>query len=314
MSLTLDAWLQPMAREYLADFIPAGGAAMRFVVVDDADLPRFRTRLGAAADQAGIAMIPLDTATTRLHMLQFVLFAIAKALDWDALLQARLEKLLHDAGYQWPEPGRRMSLAALAEANFIAVPLLRATLQQHITRAVWHDGGLAQDFRRAISALLVARLEDDQDPLRDGVLDWLRGDLRGIKAVRGAAIGARIGRHNARAMLVSLFHWLRSCGHPGMVVLLDLNRLLRDRREIADGLVYTPAAVMDCYEVLRQIIDDCEHYEGLFLVARADRRLINDDAPKRALGQYTALKMRVWDDVRPLGHDNPLAPLVVLTR
>ena len=65
--------------------------------------------------------------------------------------------------------------------------------------------------------------------------------------------------------------------------------------------------------MLRQIIDDCGHYEGLFLVARADRRLINDEVPKRALSQYTALKMRVWDDVRPLGRDNPLAPLVVLT-
>ncbi len=312
MSLKLDAWLQPMAREYLADFIPAGGAAIRFVVVDDADLPALCAGLSAAAEDAGLPMVQLDTANTRLHMLQFVFFAIARAVDWDAQSQTRLESLLGDAGYVWPEPGKRMSLVALAQANGVAAPLLRTTLHQHITRTVWHDRGLAQDFRKAMSALLVARLEDDQDTLRDGVLDWLRGDLRNLKAVRGAAIGARIGRHNARAMLVSLFHWLRGCGHQGMVVLLDLNRLLRERREIADGLVYTPAAVMDCYEVLRQIIDDCEHYEGLFLVARADRRLINDDAPKRALSQYTALKMRVWDDVRPSGRDNPLAPLVVL--
>lgn len=313
MSLKLDSWLQPMAREYLADFIPAGGAAMRFVVVDDADLPRFRMGLCAAADQAGLPMVQLDTATTRLHMLQFFFFALAQAVDWEAVSQTRLEMLLRDAGYFWPEPGKRLSIAALAQANGIAAPLLRATLNKHITSTVWHDGGLAQDFRKAMSALLVARLEDDQDAIRDGVLEWLRGDLRTLKAVRDTQIGARIGRHNARAMLVSLFHWLRGGGHRGMVVLLDLNRLLRERREIEDGLAYTPAAVMDCYEVLRQIIDDCEHYEGLFLVARADHRLINDEAPKRALGQYTALKMRVWDDVRPFGRDNPLAPLVVLT-
>jgi hypothetical protein len=311
--MPLDAWLGPMAREYLGDFIPQGGGAVRFVVVDDADLVAFRDRLAKAAGDAGLAMVQLDTATTKLHMLQFVFFAVARALDWDALLQARLEKLFDNAGYQWPEPGARMSLMALASANGVAAPLLRATLQQHITRTVWQDAGLAQDFRRAISALLIARLEDDQDTLRDGVLDWLRGDRLALKAVRAAAIGARIGRHNARAMLVSLFHWLRGGDHPGMVVLLDINRLRRERREIADGLVYSPAAVMDCYEVLRQIIDDCGHYEGLFLVARADRRLINDEVPKRALSQYTALKMRVWDDVRPLGRDNPLAPLVVLT-
>ena len=79
-----------------------------------------------------------------------------------------------------------------------------------------------------------------------------------------------------------------------------------------DGIVYTAAAVMDCYEVIRQVIDDTEHFEGLFIVALAGPRLINDDVPKRALGQYTALKMRVWDDVRPQGLDNPLSPLVVI--
>lgn len=313
MSLRFDSWLGPMAQEYLADFIPQGGSAVRIVVVDDADLDAFRDGLAAATGSAGLSSVRIDTASTRLHMLQFLFFAIARSLDWDALLQVRLENLLHDAGYQWPDPGARMSLSALAHANGVAAPLLRTSVQQHITRIVWQDGGLAQDFRKAISALLIARLEPDQDALGAAVLGWLCGDQPGLKAVRGAAIGTRIGRHNARAMLVSLFHWLRGCGHPGMVVLLDLNRLLRERREIADGLVYSPAAVMDCYEVLRQIIDDCGHYEGLFLVARADRRLINDEVPKRALSQYTALKMRVWDDVRPHGRDNPLAPLVVLT-
>lgn len=314
MTIPLDTWLGPMEREYLGEFIPQGGGAVRFVVVDDADLAHFDERILLATRRAGLPLIRINTASVRLHMLQYVFFAIAQAMDWDALLQARLERLVHDAGYRWPKPGMRLPLADLAHANGVAAHMLRTSVQQYITRTVWHDGGLAQDFRKAISALLMARLQDDQDTLRDGVLDWLRGDLRGLKAVRGAAIGARIGRNNARAMLVSLFHWLRSAGHPGMVVLIDLHRLLRERREVTDGLSYTPAAVMDCYEVLRQIVDDCEHYEGLFLIARADRRLINDDIPKRALSQYTALKMRVWDDVRPHGRDNPLAPLVVLTR
>jgi hypothetical protein len=66
---------------------------------------------------------------------------------------------------------------------------------------------------------------------------------------------------------------------------------------------------MDCYEVLRQLIDDAERFPGLFVAALADDALLDGDA-RRALGQYTALQMRVWDDVRPQGGDNPLAPLV----
>jgi hypothetical protein len=40
--------------------------------------------------------------------------------------------------------------------------------------------------------------------------------------------------------------------------------------------------------------------------------LLNDEVPRRALSQYTALKMRLVDDVRPRGQDNPLSPLVVI--
>ena len=68
---------------------------------------------------------------------------------------------------------------------------------------------------------------------------------------------------------------------------------------------------MDAFEVLRQIIDDSEHFSGLLLVVLADRSLIGGDA-RRSLDAYLALKMRIWSDVRPEGRDNPLAPLVVL--
>jgi hypothetical protein len=78
-----------------------------------------------------------------------------------------------------------------------------------------------------------------------------------------------------------------------------------------DGLRYGPAAVMDGFEVLRQLIDDAEHFAGLLLVVIADETLIEVES-KRSLDAYVALKMRIWDDVRPEGCDNPLAPLVRL--
>ena len=68
---------------------------------------------------------------------------------------------------------------------------------------------------------------------------------------------------------------------------------------------------MDAFEVLRQIIDDIEHFGGLLMVVLADQSLIGDET-KRSLDAYLALKMRVWSDVRPEGRGNPLAPLVIL--
>lgn len=312
MTIALDTWLPLIEREYLTTFIPEGGCATRFIVAEDEVIARLSDALRAAALKAGLSVITIDTATTRLHMLHFAFFAVVKALDWNALVQHRLERLVVEAAYRWPEPGSQVNLAVLAEYNSIAPAPLHANLLRQITRSVWDDPLLAQDFRKAMMALLDARLTDDPDGLGTSVHSWLQGDLSSLKSVKAAQIGARIGRHNARAMLTSLCHWLRGCGHPGLVMMLDLRRLLRDRREVADGIAYTPAAVMDCYEVIRQLIDDAEHLEGLFLAVLADPRLINDDVPKRALSQYTALKMRVWDDVRPQGQDNPLSPLVVI--
>ncbi len=312
MPVPLDEWLDLMAREYLAEYVPGGGAAVRVVVAEERLLADIRDRLSARAAAAGLVALELDAGDTKLNMLHLVFFAIARAIDWDALTQRRLEALVTEAGYTWPLPGRRMTVAALAQANDIAPPLFRRELMRDLTARVWRDGTLAQDFRRAMVALLAAHLAEDEGGLHDGVLDWLRGDLRTLRAVKEAQIGARITLQSARAMLISLCHWLRACGRPGLAVALDISRLLRDRREVAEGVTYTPAAVMAAYEVIRQVIDDTEHYPGMFLVVMADLRLTDDSVPRRGLAAYDALRLRLSNDVRPQARDNPLAPLVVL--
>ena len=79
----------------------------------------------------------------------------------------------------------------------------------------------------------------------------------------------------------------------------------------SDALRYSAAAVIDAFEVLRQLIDDAEAFEGLLVIVLADDALTSDDL-KRSLNAYAALKMRVSDDVRATGRDNPLAALVRL--
>jgi hypothetical protein len=308
MAIAAEVWLEVMQREYLGDFIQAGGGAVRFAVAEAAELDRLGAGLSERAAASGLEVVHIDVAQVRLHMLQNVVFALAAALPWPRLLQTRLEALVGGAGYRWPEPGKPMALPALAEANGVAAHLLRRDLTQALTREIWQDAALTQDFRNAMIALLQARLDEDA-ALTEAVMGWLHGTLRGVGSLRAAQIGRRIGRQNARAVLMSLCRWVRDCGGKGLLLLLDIRQLHRERRTITEGLVYTPAAVMDCYEVLRQVIDDAEHFPGLFVAVLADEAFLSDD-PRRSLSQYTALQMRVWDDVRPQGGDNPLAPLV----
>jgi hypothetical protein len=309
MALSASVWLDIMAREYLGDFIPAGGGAVRFAVAEAPMLSHLAGSLAEHGAVSGLQTVHLDVAAVRLHMLQNVAFAVAAALPWDRLLQARLETLVASAGYRWPDAAPGPLLPALAEANGVAPHLLRRDLIQALSREIWQDAKLTLDFRYAMIALLETRLSGEDAGLAEAVMAWLFGTLRTTAALKPAQIGRRIGRQNARAVLMSLCHWVRRCGGAGILLTLDIRQLHRERRAITEGLVYTPAAVMDCYEVLRQLIDDAEHFPGLFVAVLADEAFLSDD-PRRSLGQYTALQMRVWDDVRPQGGDNPLAPLV----
>jgi hypothetical protein len=311
MAIALEDWLDVIRDEYLASFIPDGGSAVRFVVANSENTASASIRLHEIGLEHRLTVISVDTALTKLHLLQNLFFAIAKVIDWDRLTQTQLEKIVENIGYRWPNPGQRTTMAIVAESNGVAPALLRTQLNQEITRVVWQDARLAQDFRNAMIHLLEARLADDREALRGVVLGWLQGASGGLGLARDAQIGARIGRNNARFMLKSLCHWLRLCGERGVLLLIDVRRLLRERRDVVDGQFYSPAAVMDCYEVLRQMIDDADMLEGFFLAVLADPPLLADDF-RRSLNQYTALKMRVWDDVRPEYGDNPLAPLVQL--
>lgn len=172
MPIALDAWVPLIEREYLTTFIPDGGGATRFVVANDEMIAQLNDALRSTALNAGLSVIAIDTATTWLHMLHFAFFAVVNALDWNALLQSRLERLVGEAGYHWPDPGNQVTFAVLADHNGVAPVLLRTTLQQHMTRSIWDDSRLAQDFRNALIALLDAQLTDDQEGLGDSVRRW----------------------------------------------------------------------------------------------------------------------------------------------
>jgi hypothetical protein len=244
-------------------------------------------------------------------MIQDVFFAISRGLDWPSLAQGFVEALVTRNGYGWPNPGGDVTFQDVAAHNAVDVRLFRHDLNRWLTDDIMRDRSMSQDFRIAMATLCRTRLEPDETEkgVVAPVLEWLRGELRSVGALRQTYIAARITRHNGRAMLRSLCRWLRLCARNGICVTLDLRQVLRVKPALGEGLRYSAAAVIDAFETLRQLIDDAETFEGLLVVVLADEQLTGDD-PKRSLNAYDALKMRVWDDVRSAARDNPLAALV----
>jgi hypothetical protein len=315
MAVRREDWLRLIDDEYLRSFISEGGAAVKFVVLaTPQDATQLIAELRHLAVRYRLGCATVDSASSKLHMMQDVFFAIARQIDWPATAQRFLEALCRDNGYLWPHPGKAVPLAELAEANRIDAILLRKEVNQWLTRRIMRDTAMAQEFRIAMTRLCLDRLApaggggDHVTP----VLEWLRGELNAIGALRSAAIYRKITRHNARSMLRSLGHWLRLCGDCGLLLTLDIRRVAQALPPGADGVRYSPAAVMDAYEVLRQLIDEADHLEGLLLVVLADTSFLEGD-PRRSISTYRALQMRITDDVRARQRDNPLSPLVRLT-
>ncbi|HJU17453.1 MAG TPA: BREX system ATP-binding domain-containing protein [Stellaceae bacterium] len=313
MPVASTEWTNLIEQEYISDFITAGGAAVKFAVGDDERIAAVAAALRQASRRHDMIAVTVDGAAAKLHMIQDVFFALARALDWNALAQSFVEALFAQQGYQWPCPGRAAAIHRVAECNRVDVTLLHREVRQWLTGAVMRDTEMTQDFRVAMTQLCLHRLEpeDTVSGITIPIVEWLRGELRQIGALRDASITARITRHNGRAMLRSLCRWLRLCGRRGLCLCLDIRQLAKTGSAVGAGIKYSPAAVMDGFEVLRQLIDDAEHFTGLLLVVFADEALIGDD-PKRSVAAYQALKMRIWDDVRAEHRDNPLAPLVRL--
>ncbi len=311
LGVALQDWLELIDKEYLRDFIANGGSAVKFVEAQPEQLEEIQSRIIALAESHDLATCRIDAAQSKLHMIQDVFFSISRSLDWTAMAQGFVEALVTKNGYEWPRPGHAVTFQDVAAFNRIAVPLLKRDLNHWLTDDIWHNRTMTQDFRGAMMQLCLTRLESSETDLgvTAPVVEWLRGELRAIGALRQTYITAKITRHNGRAALRSLCRWLQLCGRKGLCVTIDIRQVLRTRAGLGEGVRYSASAVMDAFEVLRQLIDDAESFQGLFVVVLGDQSLTEGD-PKRSLLAYNALNARVLDDVVATERDNPLAALV----
>jgi hypothetical protein len=313
--LGLPDWLAVIEREYLRDFIPQGGSAVKFAVVSPSLEPdEVRGDLARLARETGCLYVAVDATTTKLHMIDQLFFAVARQLDWDDLARRFVGRLLVEGGFSVPPGIPALDYQTIADANDYSEPELRRDVRLLLTSRVFRDFAMAQEFRIAMVRLCQAQLESggSAGPEADAVKEWLRGELRSIVLLKAALIFQRIARHNGRDMFLSLTHWLRLAGYQGLVLSLDVERYFVDRLPVErDGsLFHTSTAVMDAYEVFRQFIDATDELEGCLMVVTTPPSFLED--PKRGLERYDPLKLRIWDEVRDRRVANPLASLVRL--
>ena len=311
----VDDYAEFLATEYLDSYVAGGGAAVKFVVAGDAaDADRFSQIVRERAARLEYATVRVDAVNTRIHMMDQLFFAVAAQVDWEALAARRVRAAYAAIAHAVPD-GADVSVEAVAAHHRVDPGELTRDINRHLQRTVFHDYAMVQEFRIAMLRLCQAQLRTGQvtEAEHAAVVDWLRGELRQISVLRSAMIFRRIGRHNARQLLFSLAHWLAVNGRAGLLIELDVRRFGFARRPQVDerhGLYYTKAALLDGYELLRQLVDNTDELAHCCVVVVAAPEFTSDTT--RGVDAYQALKLRIHDDVRDRNRDNPYASLIRL--
>lgn len=312
--IAVDDYVAFLGTDYLHGYVDSGGAAVKFVVpASDEGAGRLSEALREQAE-ARFAVARVDAVTTKVHLIEQVFFAVSRQIDWDALADSTARRALAAAAYPVAD-GDDLAVEAVAAAHGVDPRELKRDVDRQLQLLVYRDYAMVQEFRIAMLRLCQARLRTGQvtEAEHAAVLDWLTGDLRQISVLKSALIFRRITRHNARHLLFSVAHWLSVNGRAGLVLELDIRRLGQARRPVAEertGQYYTKAAVLDAYEVLRQLVDNTDELSHVCVVVVAGPDFLTD--PIRGVDAYQALKLRIYDEVRDLHRDNPYSSLIRL--
>jgi hypothetical protein len=313
-SMSSGSYAEFLREEYLASYLPAGGGSVKLVVTWDADVAdRFERSLHAVTDREHALMVSLSAETTKVHMIDQVFFAVARHIDWDQVAVAIVSTAYDNIVV--PAATGRLTVAEVAADHDLDPRELYRSVRRALEHILLTDTSLPRELRRALLRLAQAHLGSGDVNSAEALVvrGWLTGERVGLRELRDAMIYARIGRHNARTILTSVGRLLLVAGYRGLVLHCDLTRLAEARRPPVPertGIYYSKAAVLDAYELLRQLIDATDDLVGMLVVAVVPPELVSDE--KRGLPAYSALQLRVADEVRDRRRTNPFASLVRL--
>jgi len=315
IGLEVGGYAEFIAKEYLADYVASGGAAVRFVVAGDEGVARrWHARLAEVAAGEGYEYVAADAADTKVHMIDQLYAVVARRLDWAYLARRQVAAAWESIGLPPPAPDE-LGVAAVAASHDVSVPEAARSMRRQLEWTLLRNPALAREFRLAVLRLCQAELGtgDVLAAEREAVIAWLRVEPVALRLLKSASLHGRIARSNARSMLVSLVAWRAQVVRTGVVLDLDLTRLATSRRpplEEREGQYYSKAAVLDAYEVVRQLVDATDVLRNAFIAVTLPPEMVTDEA--RGLPAYSALQLRVVDEVRDRRRANPFAALVRL--
>jgi len=322
-------WMDVIDKYYLSDFIESGGSAFKLLLTrGDQGISAVLDEIKALAESRGYVYVQVSAAETRVDRIDQFFFAVARQIDWNTLIAADATNFLRSRDYDIPEGIGPGDTAAIAELNGSDHEDLLKEIRRATKQEITQDRRMCKEFRTAVSqlrsALFFPRNVTPSDA--ETVSGWLRGEKVSAAALRDLRIYSKIGRHNAREMLIALAYWIAKSAGKGLIVGLDLRALLQTGKadshvgaESSAGvgfeippreLRYSCAALLDAYEVLRQFIDETDEITHCLICAVAPSGIETDE--KKSIFKYYALQSRLLSEVHDVDRQDLLGATVHL--
>lgn len=307
-------WLEILKKYYLDDYIKFGGAAFKLLLARDNESVLREVR--SLAEKCDYVYVQVSAADTRVDKIDQLFFAITKQIDWDALVSRDAMNFLRTLDYEIPEGVAPSDTAVIAELNGSDQEDLLREIRRATRQTITQDRLMCKEFRTAVAQLRSAQFfprsvtPSDTETLSG----WLRGEKVSAAALRELRIYSKIGRHNAREMLIALAHWLATSLGMGLVIGLNLSALILTRSTPLGerpSFYYSRSALLDAYEVIRQFIDETDNITHCLICAVAPPEIETDE--KRSIYKYYALQSRLLSEVRDLDCQDMLASTVHLS-
>ncbi|MHB9035026.1 MAG: BREX system ATP-binding domain-containing protein [Armatimonadota bacterium] len=314
MESTMTDWLGVVDKYYLSDFIESGGSAFKLVLTHGKQsVPIVLDKIQALAESQGYIYVGVSATETRIDRIDQLFFAVARQIDWNTMIAMDAVNFLRGRDYEIPESIEPGNTVAIAEANGCDQEDLLKDIRRATKQEITRDRRMCKEFRTAISqlrsALFFPRNVTPSDA--ETLSGWMRGEKVSAAALRDLRIYSKIGRHNAREMLIALAHWLAKSVGMGLVIGLDLRGLLHiGPSDTSDNpsLRYSRAALLDSYEVIRQFIDETDEITHCLICAVAPSDIVTDE--KKSIFKYYALQSRLLSEVHDVECQNMLAAMV----
>jgi len=285
-------WLSLMKSYCLDQVIASGGSKVKILYGSTATgKSHFLRSLTIYAEQNGYFVVNIDLAQVGFHLTDSVALyrAIAAELDLDTLRRVVLEKILGKLGYAAVDFASFGGVLTdyLCEMEGSDYAQAKKEIRNCINSIV-NSMELDFSFRKFLYVYMEAVVERNNDLIQI-THEWIKGIKLERTARSGSFLYESLAKNNARSWLYSLVEILKFIGYKGVVVCMDQFESILPKSEAK--VFYTAMRRNDCYQFLRQLIDDLDFFRNVLFIISGRSEIVTNEL--HGLPSYHALWMRI---------------------